>query len=189
MDYIGGSIMKCENMKCGKEHDGSYGSGRFCCRSCANTRSHTYEIRKKVSEKLSGGKPYVERRKTCLNCGEKLKTVKQKKYCSSKCQHEYQHKQFIMRWKNGEEEGMKGKGSTSCHIRKYLWEKHNNQCSRCGWNTPNPVTGKPILEIEHIDGNWKNNKPENLDLICPNCHSLTTTYMALNYGNAIGRRK
>ena len=26
--------MKCENPKCGKEHDGSYGSGRFCCFEC-----------------------------------------------------------------------------------------------------------------------------------------------------------
>lgn len=26
--------MICENPKCGKEHDGSYGSGRFCSKSC-----------------------------------------------------------------------------------------------------------------------------------------------------------
>ncbi|MFW5895280.1 MAG: HNH endonuclease [archaeon] len=39
-----------------------------------------------------------------------------------------------------------------------------------------------ILEIEHIDGNAKNNREENLDLICPNCHSLTSTYKALNSG-------
>ncbi len=29
--------MKCEN--CGKEHNGSYGSGRFCCQSCARSFS------------------------------------------------------------------------------------------------------------------------------------------------------
>ena len=27
-------MFKCENPKCGKEHDGSYGSGRFCCKKC-----------------------------------------------------------------------------------------------------------------------------------------------------------
>lgn len=27
-------MFKCENPNCGKEHDGSYGSGRFCCKSC-----------------------------------------------------------------------------------------------------------------------------------------------------------
>lgn len=30
----------CE--KCGKEHDGSYGSGRFCCATCARTYSNTF---------------------------------------------------------------------------------------------------------------------------------------------------
>lgn len=30
----------CE--KCGKEHDGSYGSGRFCCSTCARTYANTF---------------------------------------------------------------------------------------------------------------------------------------------------
>lgn len=38
--------MQCEN--CGKEHDGSYGSGRFCCKSCANTRKHSNETKEKL---------------------------------------------------------------------------------------------------------------------------------------------
>jgi len=29
-----------------------------------------------------------------------------------------------------------------------------------------------ILELHHIDGNHKNNKKANLQLLCPNCHSL-----------------
>ena len=29
--------MICEN--CGKEHDGTYGSGRFCCSKCARSFS------------------------------------------------------------------------------------------------------------------------------------------------------
>ena len=44
--------MICEN--CGKEHDGSYGSGRFCSKSCAiafgnKQRVHTAEMNKKTS--------------------------------------------------------------------------------------------------------------------------------------------
>lgn len=46
----------------------------------------------------------------------------------------------------------------------------------------NPFINKVILEVEHIDGDCTNNKEENLDLICPNCHSLTATYRALNSG-------
>lgn len=42
--------MKCEN--CGSEHDGSFGSGRFCSRACANTRHHSDETKMKISESL-----------------------------------------------------------------------------------------------------------------------------------------
>lgn len=41
--------MKCGNIKCNKEHDGSYGSGKFCSRACANSRNHSEEIKKKIS--------------------------------------------------------------------------------------------------------------------------------------------
>jgi len=36
---------------------------------------------------------------------------------------------------------------------------------------------KPIkLELHHKDGNNTNNKLENLEILCPNCHSLTDTF-------------
>ena len=62
-------------------------------------------------------------------------------------------------------------------------EKFGNKCSRCGWCEVNPITNKVPLEVEHVDGNYLNNSEDNLDLICPNCHSLTPTYRALNMGN------
>ena len=45
--------MKCEN--CGQEHDGTYGSGRFCSSKCARSFSTKYnrkETNKKVSNTL-----------------------------------------------------------------------------------------------------------------------------------------
>ena len=68
-------------------------------------------------------------------------------------------------------------------------EKYGNKCSRCGWNEVNPYTGLVPLEIEHIDGNYLNNSEDNLDLICPNCHSLTATYKGANKGNGRKDRK
>lgn len=47
-------------------------------------------------------------------------------------------------------------------------------------NIKNIYTNNIPLEIEHIDGNYLNNKEENLILICPNCHSLTSTYKGAN---------
>lgn len=40
---------------------------------------------------------------------------------------------------------------------------------------------KPIsLELEHIDGNSSNHRFINLTLLCPNCHSFTSTYRGKN---------
>lgn len=47
--------MICES--CGKEHDGTYGSGRFCSRSCSNRRKRTDEIKNKISNSLKGNVP------------------------------------------------------------------------------------------------------------------------------------
>lgn len=119
--------------------------------------------------------------KVCLNCGKELiGDKKRNKYCCQQCQLDYQYKQYIERWKNGQELGNKGKYEISSHIRKYLFEKHNNSCQICGWNKINPKSGKVPLQIHHIDGNCLNNKEENLQLLCPNCHSLTDTFGNLN---------
>lgn len=84
------------------------------------------------------------------------------------------------RWKDGQESGLKGKYEVSNHIRKYLFEKNNNACQKCGWNGINPVTGHVPLQIHHIDGDCLNNSENNLELLCPNCHSLTETFGNLN---------
>lgn len=40
---------------------------------------------------------------------------------------------------------------------------------------------KPIpLELEHINGNSSDNSIDNLCLLCPNCHALTSTYRGKN---------
>jgi hypothetical protein len=52
------------------------------------------------------------------------------------------------------------------------------KCNKCGgveW------LGQPIpLELDHRDGNSKNNNLENLELLCPNCHAQTPTYRGKN---------
>jgi predicted restriction endonuclease len=74
-------------------------------------------------------------------------------------------------------------------IRRYLFEKYNSKCQRCGWGEVNSFTKLVPLQVHHIDGNCINNNEDNLQLLCPNCHSLTDTYGSLNANSSRAYRR
>ena len=114
----------------------------------------------------------------CLNCNREINN--RNKYCSNTGQKEFEYKEYIYNWKNNKVNGLKGEYQISNHIKTYLFNKYENKCAKCGWGELNQYTNKIPLEVEHIDGNYKNNLEENLILLCPNCHSLTSTYKGAN---------
>lgn len=125
-------------------------------------------------------------RDDCLNCQNGTRYPGYR-YCSNKCQQDYQYKCYIEQWLAGGTTGLQGHGVVSNHIKRYLREKFGNKCCLCSWAEVNIVTGQVPLVADHIDGNWRNNSESNLRLICPNCDSLTATYAGLNRGR--GRKQ
>lgn len=52
------------------------------------------------------------------------------------------------------------------------------KCECCGLSE---WMGKPLsLEVHHIDGNHLNNELDNLQILCPNCHSQTSNWRSRN---------
>jgi len=113
---------------------------------------------------------------TCLNCQKEFHASYTSfgKYCSNKCQFEYSAKEIFKRIENGEQ-------LRSRYMKKYLIHKYGEKCLNpdCGWDWSKYCR----IELEHKDGNSTNNELSNLTLLCPNCHSNTSTYGNKNRGN------
>jgi hypothetical protein len=144
---------------CGNPVFSSKDSAKYCSVPCAKTRFDTD-------------------RGQCENCQTELKRH-QYKYCSNRCQ---QAREFIVRAQRLESGMYPPLVCNGSFIRKYLIQRDGEKCSACGWDRRHPKTGRVPVEVEHIDGDYRNNRPENLTLLCPNCHSLTDTFRALNRG-------
>ncbi len=76
--------------------------------------------------------------------------------------------------------GDKNDHRISAHrLRKSLFEIGiEHKCNHCGISTWNDAP--LILEIDHIDGLYWNNTKENLQFLCPNCHSQKTYAQLVN---------
>ena len=125
----------------------------------------------------------------CQFCGKIMTTwtdnSRKRVFCSRKCLIDSADKVFIQSWKDGTETGWRGSSATLCRpVRRYIFEKSNGACIKCGWSETNPFTNKIPLQIHHKDGNAKNATEENLELLCPSCHSLTDNFGARNKGNS-----
>lgn len=145
---------------------------KFCNHSCAATFSNTKRVitTRKNSRVIN----------KCINCNNDV-INKGNKFCNRMCYESNRDKTRLQLIQSG--------NASSKIVKEYLIEEYGDKCMECDWNRINPSTGKVPIELEHIDGNSENNNLENLKILCPNCHSLTPTYKALNIGNGRFKRR
>ena len=125
---------------------------KFCSHSCHATTTNSLKLYRK--RKIL---------KRCDVCGKEHSNIR---YCSRVCQKADTANKF--------KAGL-------VKSRPTLFKQINvNSCMLCGaaeW------LGHPLpLEVDHIDGDASNNSPDNLRIICPNCHSITATWKGRNKG-------
>ena len=143
------STSKC--IKCGIEFEHKKGQvAKYCTRGCYLS---TFPNSK-----------FNTSRKSCPICG-KILNRQNGRVCSSSCDTIYR---WIDKYVRKE---LKIESSRNFYI--YLF---GYKCERCGLSD---WKNKPItLQLHHIDGDRKNNDLNNLEILCPNCHSQTD-----NFGN------
>jgi len=133
--------------------------GVYCCRTCANSR-----IFSEVSKKLKSIKSITAFGRLAdedlkLRSSKITETAKETKKLKLE-KHDFDSLSVILK-------------------RERILIEQNYICNLCQqtliWN------GKPLkFHLDHISGNRKDETRNNLQMICPNCHSQTDTYGGKN---------
>lgn len=146
--------------KCNKEFEPRKGLNNYCSLGCRNSRVWSDDDKQKKSTSAKNSekvKKSNENRPKEL--WEKIGRIRKENHKNRILELDYDLLSFdSLRY-------------------RILYEQHE-KCNRCGFNEW--MGEKLILELEHKDGNHNNNIRENLEMLCPNCHSLTETWRGRN---------
>lgn len=156
----------CKNCGSAIPFDPDNHARKFCSRSCSATFNNAARVKARL----------------CEQCGATLGKGANR-YCTQECHVTARKEQFIRAWLAGEVSGTTPKGYVASPVVHWIRGLRGEGCWECGWSVRHPITGRVPTQVDHIDGDAMNNRPGNLRLLCPNCHSLTETF-----GNIGGRR-
>ncbi len=138
----------------------------FCSRTCARifTNSVLYPL---------------DKRRKCRTCQLTIGSKNDTHYCSVECKaNGKQKKRFSLSIEEAR---------TPASIRKVMLRDFGHMCMVCHNTT---WLDQPIpIEVDHVNGLSYDNRPENLRLLCCNCHALTPTFRSKNRGNGRKSRR
>lgn len=158
-----------------------YGVSDTYIKKIANKLGIKLKVRSKFPENWKPANYNTREKIYCLNCNKEC-DVYSKKYCSAKCQQEYQSNLKYRDFIENNHKYCRENYSPSTFKSRFLIEQ-DNKCSICGmtneWNNQTLV-----FILDHIDGNAANNNRNNLRLVCPNCDSQLDTYKSKNKNSA-----
>lgn len=160
----------CRKNRCKKEHacvicGKMTKNPKYCSHSCSAKANNS--DRKNI--------------RLCEYCNKEISGRYRSRFCSNNCSLEFNDKRKIDEWKrdynviNGE--------YTPRWLKRYFLKKYKYKCEKCGWGERNTYTDSIPLQLHHKNGVYSDYREENLQLLCPNCHSLTENFGGRNTGN------
>ena len=139
--------------KCSSSHEKN---GKFCSRKCANSRVFSCEAieKKRVKANIRISKLSEEEIKNQVSLMVEARLKQASEYRKDFDVVGYDLK------------------------RRIIIHEQENKCNNCALDKwlEQPL----VLEIDHINGQNKDHRRENMVALCPNCHSLTPTWRGRN---------
>lgn len=176
-----------------KPHTGKYINCKYCNKSFY-IPINRFETAKYCSRKCGALDVRVQIKANCLICNKIFEHISSRankaKYCSRECYYKSRHlkgtKEYTCRHCNkkffnppstkrkycsreciNKESKANWKPSFTVARKSMLRREMINKCRKCGFDKH-----PEILGVHHKDGNRKNNMLSNLQVLCPNCHSI-----------------
>jgi hypothetical protein len=158
-------------LKCGKEHDGSYGCGKYCSSGCAHSHVFSPQSRELKADRLRKFLESHPEAKENMVSRMRDPVVRAKALAQSR----------KIRKSKYEEELILGDFDTLSlsQQRLRILQEQKGICAIC--KCPRIWNDKPLsFQLDHISGYRSDNSRTNLRLICPNCYSQTPTFGSKN---------
>lgn len=152
--------MICE--KCKSNFSSNYGSGRFCSRKCANTRTHSKKTNAKIADSLKGGTMHPNTRKALFDKDIIQRAtenrIKSRDANRALFESTHQFEQWKRSWRY-----------------EYIVKRASGVCEECKLDL-HDEDGRGPYEVHHIDGDRTNESEDNLQYLCLICHWKTDNY-------------